>query len=48
MYPVPMEVVRLEEFSPELLFTEFTGHILKVLLLHGGVGLEDGFNDVWG
>ena len=48
MYSVPMEVMGLEEFSPELLFTKFTGHVLKVLLLHGGVGFEDGFYDIRG
>ena len=48
MYSVPVEVVRLEELGPELLLTQLTRHVLKVLLLDGGVSLEDGLDDVRG
>ena len=44
----PMEIVRLEELSPELLFTQLGWYILNVLLLHGRICLENGFNDVGG
>ena len=44
----PMEIVRLEELGPELLFTQLGRHILNVFLFHGRVRLEYGLDDVWG
>ena len=43
-----MEIVRLEELSPELLFTQLGRHIFNMLLLHSRISLEYGVNDVWG
>ena len=43
-----MEIVRLEELGPELLFTQLGRHILNMLLLHRRISLEYGVNDVWG
>ena len=43
-----MEIVRLEELCPELLFTQLGRHILNVLLLHRRIRLEYGVDDVGG
>ena len=43
-----MEIVRLEELGPELLFTQLGRYVLNVLFLHRRISLEYGVNDVWG
>ena len=43
---VPVEVVRLEKPVPEVLLAHLGRHVLKVLLLHSRVRLEDRVDDV--
>ncbi len=48
VYPVPVEVVRLEELCPELLLRQLGRDVLRVLPPDGRVRLEDGLYDVRG